>query len=89
MLPSVQVCNQRSRQYSSGSVTIGFLGRPGIRRINTDVFFGIIVASSAYSESENITGNQFKKYLEGMSPSQIHKRKAWYKLNSINNDLSV
>jgi hypothetical protein len=47
----IQLWNQRSRQYSSGSVTIGLLGRPGIRRINTDVFFGIIEASSAYSES--------------------------------------
>jgi len=32
------------------SVTIGKHGRPGTRRINTDVFLGINISSSWYSE---------------------------------------
>lgn len=37
------------RQYSC-SVTIGKRGRPGTRRIKTEVFLGINISSSRYSE---------------------------------------
>ena len=42
------------RQYSScsltGAVTMGLRGLPGTRRIKTEVFFGINIPSSRYSE---------------------------------------
>ena len=38
------------RKYSCAVITV-MRGRPGTRRIRTDVFFGINIASSKYSEN--------------------------------------
>ena len=51
---------RRLEQYLSGCVTIGLQGGPGIRRIRTDIFFGINIASSRQSEIAEQTKNPLK-----------------------------